>query len=70
MTNFEKVKIKKGILNFSINYESSLTTDQYKKIKAIGNRAGKLYGFCKVRKAIIDICAPLRPIISAIGPPS
>ena len=44
-TKFEKVKIKKGILNFSINHErrindylksleksGSLTTDQYKKI--------------------------------------
>ena len=45
VTKFEKVKIKKGILNFSINHErltsdylksleksGSLTTDQYKKI--------------------------------------
>ena len=47
-TRFEKVKIKKGISIFSINHErrindylksleksGSLTTDQYKKIKAI-----------------------------------
>ena len=62
-TKFEKVKIKKRILNFSINHErrindylksleksGSLTTDQYKKIKAIGNRPGILYGLCKVMK--------------------
>ena len=55
---FEKVKIKKGILNFSINYEGrinnhlksyekscSLATDQYKKIKVIGSRPGILCGF-------------------------
>ena len=55
-TKFEKIEIKKGIFNFSINYErltnnylkspkksGSLTTDQYKKIKAIGSRPGILY---------------------------
>ena len=55
-TKFEKVKIKKEILNFSINHErrmndylksleksGSLATDQYKKIKAIGSRPGILY---------------------------
>ena len=79
-TKFEKVKIKKGILNFSINHErwindylksleksSSLPTDQYKQIKAIGSRPGILYGLCKVHKAIIDVCPPFRPILSAIG---
>ena len=70
VTKFEKIKIKKGILNFSINHEISLTTDQYKKIKVIGSRARSLYGFCKVRKAISVICAHFRPIISAIGTPS
>ena len=48
VTKFEKIKIKKGILNFSINHERrindylksleksvSLTTDQYKKVKVI-----------------------------------
>ena len=58
-TNFEKVEIKKGILNFLINHErrihnylksleksDSLTTDQYKKTKPIGSRPGILYGFC------------------------
>ena len=82
-TKFEKVEIKKGILNFSVNLErrindylkgleksGSLTTDQYKKIKAIGSRPGILYGLCKVHKAIIDVCPPLRPILSAIGTPS
>ena len=66
---FEKVKIKKTILNFSINHErrvndylksleksSSLTTDQYKKIRTIGSGSGILYGFCKAHKAITDAC--------------
>ena len=82
-TKFEKVKIKKGILNFSINHKrrindylksleksGSMTTDQYKKIKAIGSRPGILYGLCKVHKAIIDVCPPFRPVLSAIGTPS
>ena len=82
-TKFEKVKIKKGILNFSINHErrindylkrleksGSLTTDQYKKIKAIGSRSGILYGLCKEHKAIIDVCPPFSPILSVIGTPS
>ena len=82
-TKFGKVKIKKEILNFSINHErrinnylksreksGSLTTDQYKKIKAIGSRPGILYGLCKVHKAIIDVCPPFRPILFAIRNPS
>ena len=52
-TKSEKFKINKGIFNFSISYErrindylksleisGSLTTDQFKKIKAIGSRPG------------------------------
>ena len=70
VTKFEKIRIKKGILNFSINHEISLTTDQYKKIKVIGRRARSLYGFCKVRKAISVISVHFKPIISAIGTPS
>ena len=70
-------------MNFSINHERrindylksleksrSLTTDQYKKIKAIGSRPGILYLLCKVHKAIIDVCPPFRPTLSAIGAPS
>ena len=70
-TKFEKIKIKKGILNFSINHErrindylksleksGSLTTDHDKKIKAIGSRPGILYGLCTVHKAIIDVSPP------------
>ena len=64
-TKFEKVKIKKGILNYRINHErrindflyfesleksGSLTTDQYKKIKAIGSRPGILYDFVRYIK--------------------
>ena len=80
---FEKVKIKKGILKFSINHErrikdylksleksGSLAADQYKKIKAIGSRPGILCGLCKIHKAIIDVCPPFRPILSAIRTPS
>ena len=70
-------------MNFSIKHErrindylkslpksDNLTTDQYKKIKAIGSRPGILYGLCKEHKAIIDVCSPFRPIFSAIGTPS
>ena len=72
-------KIKKGFLNFSIIHErrindylksleksGSLTTDQYKNIKAIGSRPGILYGLCKFHKSIINVCPPFRPIILRI----
>ena len=48
----------------------SLSTEQYKKIKAVGSRLGILYGLCKVHKAITEVCPPFRPILSAIGTPS
>ena len=80
---FEKVSIKKGILNFSINHEKNinnylkrleksgtLSTEQYKKIKAVRSRPGILYGLCKVHKATTDICPPFWPIISSFGTPS
>ena len=54
----------------SLEKSGSLTTDQYKKIKAIRCRPGILYGLCEVHKAIIDVCPPFRPILSAIGAPS
>ena len=47
-----------------------MSTEQYKKIKAVRSRPGILYGLCKVHKAITDICPPFRPILSAIGTPS
>ena len=53
-----------------IEKSRSLSSDQYKKIKATGSRPGILYEICKVHKAVIDICPPFRPIISAIGTPS
>ena len=78
-----KVSIQKGILNFSINIERninnylnrleksrSLSTKQYKKIKAVGSKPGILYGLCKVQKTITDVCPPFRPILSAIESPS
>ena len=83
LNKFEKVSIKKGILNFSINHEKninnylkrleksgSLSTEQYKKIKAVGSRPGILYGRCKVHKANTEVCPPFRPILSATGTPS
>ena len=83
LNKFEKVSFKKGILNFSINHEKiinnylkrleksgSLSTEQYKKIKAVRNRPGILYGLCKLHKAITEVCPPFRPILSAIGTPS
>ena len=45
----------------SLENSGSLTTDQYKKIKAIGSRPGILYGLCKVHKAITKVCLPFRP---------
>ena len=47
-----------------------MTTDQYKKIKAMGSRLGILYGLYKVHKVIIDVCLPFTPILLAIGTPS
>ena len=82
-TNFEKVDIKTRTLNFQVNHQKrindtlkrlkssgSLTDKQYKKIKAVGSRPGVLYGLCKVHKAIVDVCPPFRPILSAIGTPT
>ena len=40
------------------------------QVKAVGSRPEILYGFCKVHKAITDICPTFRPILSAIGIPS
>ena len=48
----------------------TLSTEQYKKIKAVGSRPGILYGLCKVHKAITDICPPFRPTLSAVRTPS
>ena len=80
LSKFEKVSIKKGILNFSINHEKNvknflkrfeksgtLSTEQYKKFKSVGNKPA--CGLCKVSKAI-SVCPPFRPIFSAIGTPS
>ena len=48
----------------------SLSTEQFKKIKAVSSRPGILYGLCKVRKAITEVCPPFRPILSTVGTPS
>ena len=82
LNKFEKVSIKKRILNFSINHEKnnnylkrfeksgSLSTKQYKKIKAVGSRSEIVYGLCKVHKTITEVCPSFRPILFAIGTPS
>ena len=51
----------------SLKSSGSLSDKQYKKIKAVGSRPGVLCGLCKVHKAIVDVCPPFRPILSAIG---
>ena len=48
----------------------SQTTDQYKKIIAVGSRPGILYGLYGVHKAITDVCLPFRPTLSVIETPS
>ena len=82
LPKFEKVSVKKRILNFSINHEKRinnylmsleksgiLSSDQYKKIKGTGNSPGILHGLCKVHKAITNIWPTFGPILSAIGTP-
>ena len=54
----------------SLKSTGSLSDKHYKKIKAVGSRAGLLYGLCKVHKTIFDVCPPFRPILSAIGTPT
>ena len=48
----------------------TLSTERYKKIKAVRCRPGILYGLCTVRKVVADIYPSFRPILSAIGTPS
>ena len=80
---FEKVRIKKGLLNFTVNHEKqineylrflkssgALGVEQHKKITVVGSRPGVLYGLCKVHKNIVPRCPPFRPILSATGRPS
>ena len=80
VNKFEKESLKKGILNFtayheehinkqlrSISKNGRLTEQQYKKVKTMGSNQGILYGLCKVHKAVVDVCPPFRPILSAIG---
>ena len=61
--------MKKNSNNYLKRLEKpeTLSTEQYKKIKAIGTRPGILYGLCKLHKDIAEICPPFRPILSAIG---
>ena len=47
-----------------------LSTEQNKKIKAVGSSPEILYGLCKVHKAVTDIYPPFIPILPAIGTPS
>ena len=49
----------------------SLSTKQYKKIKAAaGSRPGILYWLCKAHKTITDVCPLFRSILFAIRSPS
>ena len=83
VNKFEKVSWKKVILNFAVNHEEHinkllrsiskngcLTEQQYKNVKAVGSNPVILYGICKVHKAIVDVCPPFGPILSAIGTPT
>ena len=60
-------KCFKKIFDKCFEKSGTLPTEQCKKIKVAGSRPGILYGLFKVHKAIIDICPPFRPILSAIG---
>ena len=72
-TTFEKVEIKKGILNFSTNHErpinylksleksGRLTTDQYKKFKAMGSTPRILYDFVRYIKLSLMFVRHLDP---------
>ena len=65
LNRFEKVGIKKGIFNFSINHEKNINNSlkQFEK-------SGTLHGLYKVHKAIADVFQPFRYIFSAIRTPS
>ena len=60
VNKFEKVSMKKGILNFAVNHKEhinkqlrsipknrSLTEQQYKKIKAVGSNPGIFMAYAK-----------------------
>ena len=77
---FEKVDIKTRTLNFQVNHEKrvneilkslksagSLSDKQYEETKAVGFTPGVLYDLYKVHRAIVDVCPPFRPILSATG---
>ena len=83
VNKFEKVSLEKEILNFAVNHEEhinkqlrsiskngSLTEQQYKKVKSVGSNPGILYGLCKVLEAVVDVCPPFHPILSAIRTPT
>ena len=83
VNKFEKVSLKKEILNFAVNNEEhinnqlrsiskngSFTEQQYKKVKAVGSNPRILYGLCKVHKILVYVCPPFRPNSSAIGTPT
>ena len=70
-------------MNFIVNVEKHITDllrdlknsevifeTIYKCLKPRSSRFGILYGFCKVRKQLVDNCPPFRPIMSAIKTPT
>ena len=83
LNKFEKVNIKKKVLNFSINHEKnsknylnraenprSLFTKLYKKIKVVKTGPGILNGFCTVYIAIPDVFPQFRPFPVPIETPN
>ena len=83
-TKFE-VGIKTRILNFQVNHEKraneilkslkysgSLSDKQHKKLKQLDLELVFYMAFVKFtkHKAVVDVCLPFRPILSAIGTPT
>ena len=48
---------------------NSISEETWKSLKPVRTRPGIMYGLCKVRKDIIDNCAPFLPALSAINTP-
>ena len=63
---------EENITNYlkKLEKSGSLSTEQCKKIKAVGSRPGILYGLCKVHKTITDVRPLFRHILSVIRTPS
>ena len=60
--------ISKSVVTYIIITVTNISNNTIKQYYGI--LYGILYGLCKVHKAIIDVCPPFRPILSATGTPS